>query len=90
MVLGNQQQLAGARADPLDGRLGGLDAQRQEGVVEVVETAGKEVQVHRRKLEAAVAQVGRSVEGRQMILPLRPHPVLDGGGVVEEVFFQFE
>jgi hypothetical protein len=90
VVLGHQQDGAGAHADALDGGLGGLHAEGQEGVVEVVEAAREEVEVDRGELEAGVAQVGRAVEGRHVLLPLGAHPALDGTGVVEEVAFELQ
>lgn len=90
VVLGDQQQLAGVGADALDRDLGGLHAQWHEGVVEVVEAAREQVQVDRRELEARVAQVGRAVEGRHVVLPLGAEPLFDVAGVVEELALQFE
>jgi hypothetical protein len=90
VVLGDQQQLAGVRADALDRRLRRLHAQRHEGVVEVVEAAREQVEVDRRELEAGVAQVGRAVEGWHVVLPLVTKPALDLGGVVEELALELQ
>ncbi len=73
-----------------DGGLGGLDAQRHEGVVEIVEAAGKQVGVHRRQLEARVAQVGGAVERRHVVLPLGAEPLFDVAGIVEELALELE
>ena len=90
VVLGDQQELAGVRADALDRRLRRLHAQRHEGVVEVVEAAREQVQVDRRELEARVAQVGGAVEGWHVILPLVAEPPFDVAGVVEELALELE
>ena len=78
VVLRNQQHAARFRADFFDRALRRLHAQRQEIRVEVVEAAGKQVGVHRRQLEAAVAQIHRGIERRRVFQPLRAEPVLDG------------
>jgi hypothetical protein len=90
VVLRDQQQATGFRAKFLDCRHRRLHAQGQEGRVQVVEASGKEVGVHRRQLEAGIAQVGRGVEGRCVLVPLRAQPALDLRRGVEEAALKFE
>ena len=90
VILGDQQQVAGIRADLFDRDHRCLYAEGQEGGVEVVEAAGEEVGVDRRQFEAGVAQVARRIEGRRVLLPLRAHPVLDLRAAVEEAALKFE
>jgi hypothetical protein len=59
--------------------LGRLHRQGQEIPVQVVEAAGEQVGVHRRQLEAGIAQVHRAVERRVVLHPLPAEPVLDVG-----------
>jgi len=47
VVLRHQQEIARLGADLLDGRHRGLHAQRQEGRIQVVETAGEQVGIDR-------------------------------------------
>ena len=49
---------------------------RNDGI-QVVEAAGEQVGVHRRELEAGIAQVHRRIERHRMFLPLRAQPALD-------------
>ena len=58
--------------------------------IEVVETAGKQIGIHGRQLEAAVAQIDRSVERRRVLLPLRAEPVLDGWLRGEDALLQIK
>ena len=88
VVLGDQQHAARVRADALDRRLHRLDAERQEGRVEVVEPAREEVGVDRRQLEAGIAQVDRGVERHFVLLPLRAQPALDVGHPVEDALLE--
>ncbi len=78
VLLRDEQQVLGFRADLLDGRHRGLHRQRQHLEREVVPAAGEEIGVHRRELVAGVAQVDRAVERRRVLHPLEPEPALDG------------
>jgi hypothetical protein len=84
VVLGHQHETAGVGADLLHRRHRGVHAERQEIRIEVVEAAGKEVGVHRRQLEAAVAQVHRGVERRLVLEPPGAEPALDLGALLED------
>jgi hypothetical protein len=90
VVLGNQQQACAHPGRFFDGAHRRLHAERQEGRVEVVEAAGKEVGIDRRQLEAGVAQVDRRIEGRRVLLPLAAQPVFDLRAAVEEAALEFE
>ena len=43
------------RTDPLNRRLHGVDAQGEKGGIEVIESAGKQIGIDRRKFESGVA-----------------------------------
>ena len=90
VVFRDQQQRARFRTEFLDGAHRGLHAERQEGRVEVVETAREEVGIDRRQLEAGVAQIDRGIKGRRVLLPLAAQPVFDLGAVFQELAFEFE
>ena len=90
VVFGNQQHPPRVGADALDRRLRGLHAQRQEGLVEIVEAAGKQVEVHRRQLEAGIAQIGGAIERRMSLQPAAAKPLLDGGALVEKMALQLK
>jgi len=87
VVLGYEQKTLRRRAHLFHRHARRLHRQGQEGRVEVVEAAGKQVGVHRRQLEAGVAQVDRGIERRGVFLPLQAEPVLDGGLRVEGLAF---
>jgi hypothetical protein len=72
--LGDQQQVACLGADLLDGRHRRLHGLGEHLRRQVVEAAGEEVGVHRRQLEAGVAQVDGRVEGRRVLHPFQPEP----------------
>jgi hypothetical protein len=88
VVLGNDQQVAGFRADLLDGGLCGLHRQRQHFGRQVVPAAGKQVGVHRRELEAGIADVDRTVERRCVLHPLQAKPAFDGRHGIEDALFE--
>ncbi len=90
VVLRDHQEAAGVRAHLFHRRHGGLDAQGQEIRIEVVEAAGKQVGVHRRQLEAGVAQVHRGVEGGGMLLPLGAEPMLRFRHGVQDMALQLQ
>ena len=90
VVLGDQQQAAGLGAELLDCRHCRLHAERVESRVEVVEATGKQVGIDRCQLEAGVAQVGRGIEGRRVLVPLRTQPALDLRRGVEEAALEVE
>jgi len=74
----------------LDRAHGGMHAQGHEVGVEVVETAGEQVGVDRRQLEAGIAQVHGGVERRPLFLPLLAEPVLDGRLRIHDALFQLQ
>jgi hypothetical protein len=90
VVLRHQQEVPRLGTDLLDGRHGGLHAQRQEGRVQVVEAAGEQVGIDGRQLETGIAQVDRGIKRRRVLQPLRAQPALDRGVVVEDAPFEVE
>jgi len=90
VVFRDEQQAAGFRTELLDGAHRCLHAERQEGRVQVIEAAGKQVGIDRCQLEAGIAQVARCVEGWRVFLPLAAQPVFDLRTGREEAAFQFE
>ena len=88
VVLGNQQHIPGIRTVLLDRRLDGLDTQRIKRRIQIIETARKEVGVHRRQLETGITQIHGGVEGRCVILPGTPEPPFDRGRLIQKALFQ--
>ena len=77
MVFRNQEQVARIRARPLDRRSDGLNAQRLERGVQIIEATWNQIRVDRRDLETAIAQVHRGVKRRRMVLLVPAKPLLD-------------
>ena len=90
VVFRYQQHAARIGADFFDCRHRGLNAQRIEFGIEVVEAAGIQVGVDGGQLEAAVAQIHRCIERRGVFLPLGAKPMLDLGHGLEDVALKIE
>ena len=87
-VLGHDHQVARLGADLLDGRLRRLHRQWQHVGRQVVPAVGVQVGVHRRQLEAGVADVDRAVQRRRVLHPLQAEPALDHRRGVEDALLQ--
>ena len=90
VALGDQQHSRGGGAYPFHRGLHRLDAQGDEGGIEIVEARGKQIGVHRRQLEAGVAQVDRAIERRRGLQPLITKPSLDGRLARQQVLLNGE
>jgi hypothetical protein len=89
VLLGDQQQVLRFGADLLDRRHRRLHGQRQHLGRQVVEATGVQVCVHRRQLEAGIAQIDRGVKRRRVLHPLKPKPAFDRRQRFEDALLQF-
>mmetsp|Transcript_59389 Transcript_59389/g.140279 ORF Transcript_59389/g.140279 Transcript_59389/m.140279 type:complete len:1259 (-) Transcript_59389:615-4391(-) len=87
-AVGDDQQIARLRAELLDRRHGRLHGLRQHLRRQVVEAAGEEVGVHRRELEAGIAQVHAGIERRRVFHPFEPEPAFGGRHGFEDAGLQ--
>ena len=89
LVLRHDEQVAGLGADFLDGRHGGLYGQRQRRGCEVVPAVRRQAGGHGGELEAGIAHVHGTVEGRRVLHPLQAKPALDGGRGIQQTLLEF-
>ena len=89
MVFRYHQQIARLGADFFDGRHGGLHRQWQHLRRQVVPAPGEQIGVYRRQLEAAIAQIYRTVKGWRVLHPLKPEPALYGGHRIKHPLLEF-
>ena len=89
VVLRNDEQVLGFRANFFNGRLGRLHGQWQHLCGQIVPTTWKQIGINGCQLETCVANVHRGVNGRRVLHPLQPEPTFDGGHGVKNPLLKF-
>ena len=89
VVLRHHQQIACLRADLLNRGHRRLNRQGQHLGSQVVPTAGKQIGINRRELEARIADVYRAIKRRCVLHPFEAEPTLNGRGGVEHPLLKF-
>ena len=90
VIFGDQQRVARFGADFFHRRHRRLHAQRMKIRVQIIETAGIQIGVHRRQFETAVTQINRAVKRRRVLQPLAAQPMFNGDGFIEYLALQTE